>query len=522
MMTTIELKTIMIEKICPTCNKQFQAKRTSVRFCSKTCAQHHPSVLEKMQSSKQKTYDKKYGGLHPMQTEKTVNNFKDSIFKKYGNDYFTNYLVKKTKETNLKTHGDENYNNVEQIKKTCLERYGVENYVYTDEYKEKSKNTCMEKYGVDHPSKSRSYKISHSENMFEKFSTNERFINFTPKFTLDDYRGVTTKFNEKYPFECKRCKLLELHDISDGKPPRCNNCDVEPFSYFEKEVFEFIKELLGNDVIVIQNDRMTLYPKEIDILIPSLKIGIECDGLYWHSEILGKKNKTYHLNKTRNSIVKEIRLIHIFENEWKFKNEIVKSILKNILIPIKNTIYARKCIVHKPTREEYKNFILKNHIQGMDNPSIIYALKFNDEIVSVMSFCKSRFDRKQQYELSRFCNSLNVNVIGGASRLFKRFIDEYRPNGVVSYSDKRYFSGNLYQTLGFTFEKNTTPNYFYITDSYQNTKSRMSFQKHKLHRILPIFDNTLTEWENMKNNGFDRIWDCGHSKWIVKFNYLSE
>jgi hypothetical protein len=75
------------------------------------------------------------------------------------------------------------------------------------------------------------------------------------------------------------------------------------------------------------------------------------------------------------------------------------------------------------------------------------------------------------------------------------------------------FDGMVYLNLGFTFVKNTTPNYWYISNDYKSLYNRMMFQKHKLKKMLPVFDDKLTEWENMKNNNFDRIWDCGNGKW---------
>jgi hypothetical protein len=506
----------MIDKVCPTCESSFKAKRNSTIFCSKSCAQRNQNTKNKIIESQKAASIEKYGVDHPMKNSNVVSNFKKSMIEKYGVEHAlqSKSFVEKSFKSKLEKYGVGNYNNVKQARETCLRKYGVPNYSLTDEYVEKTKITCLKKYGVDHPSKSKVYKISHSENMFTKFMSNERFVNFVPKFTLDEYRGVTPRFNRRYPFECKRCGLETLCDISNGKPPRCSKCDTTPLSYFEKEVYEFIRGCVKKETSVIQTDRTTLYPKEIDILIPDLKLGIECDGLYWHSEILGKKNKVYHSSKTMGAMVKEIRLVHVFENEWKFKGNIVRSILKNILGLVDFRLFARNCVIVVPTRDEYKKFVVDNHIQGMDNPSVIYGLKYGDEIVSVMSFCKSRFDRKYQYELSRFCNVLNTSVIGAASRLFKHFIDTHKPTSVVSYSDRRYFSGEIYMKMGMLFVGNSPPNYYYIVDGYQNVKNRMSFQKHKLKRILPIFDNNISEWENMKLNGFDRIWDCGNSKWV--------
>ena len=155
-------------------------------------------------------------------------------------------------------------------------------------------------------------------------------------------------------------------------------------------------------------------------------------------------------------------------------------------------------------------------MQGVDNSSVRLGLFYENELISAMTFGKSRYDKKVQYEMYRFCNKLNTNIVGGASKLFSFFVNTYDPQSIISYSDRRYFDGILYVKLGFKFIQNTTPNYFYIFNNYTTLKSRISFQKHKLKKILPIFDPLLTEWENMKNNGFDRIWDCGNGKWVWK------
>jgi hypothetical protein len=131
-----------------------------------------------------------------------------------------------------------------------------------------------------------------------------------------------------------------------------------------------------------------------------------------------------------------------------------------------------------------------------------------------MTFVKSRFDKKIEWEMSRFCSKMGHTIVGGSSKLFNYFIKTYKPNTVVSYSDRRYFSGETYVKLGFNFNSNTPPNYHYIIDNYDTLQSRINWQKGKLERKLLSFDKSISEWENMKMNNFDRIWDCGHSKWI--------
>ena len=68
--------------------------------------------------------------------------------------------------------------------------------------------------------------------------------------------------------------------------------------------------------------------------------------------------------------------------------------------------------------------------------------------------------------------------------------------------------------LGFIFKGVTSSNYHYFNNNdTMSLYSRMKFQKHKLSNLLESFDVKLTEWENMTNNGYNRIWDCGQTRW---------
>lgn len=44
-----------------------------------------------------------------------------------------------------------------------------------------------------------------------------------------------------------------------------------------------------------------------------------------------------------------------------------------------------------------------------------------------MSFGKSRFNRKFEYELIRFASKLDMSIVGGASKLLSHFKMEYSP-----------------------------------------------------------------------------------------------
>jgi hypothetical protein len=272
-----------------------------------------------------------------------------------------------------------------------------------------------------------------------------------------------------------------------------------------------VEELNGKTVN--RNNRTVLDGKELDFYIPELNFAIEYNGLYWHRE--GPKvSKNYHLEKTIKCEEKGIRLIHIFETEWLHKQNIVKSILRQSLGGQVAKIHGRECEIKSVPRSEKKKFLEQCHIQGDDKSSVAYGLYYKGNLVSLMTFCKSRFDKKVEWEISRFCNALNTKIHGGASKLFSIFLEDYKPSTVVSYSDRRYFRGEVYKALGMQFIKNTSQGYHYISPDYKTLFNRQMFQKNKLANKLEKFDPALSEWENMKLNGFDRIWDCGHSKWV--------
>ena len=289
----------------------------------------------------------------------------------------------------------------------------------------------------------------------------------------------------------------------------CPKCSCNS-SKLETELFEFIKNNITDDVV--KGERSVLNGKEIDIYSPSYKIGIEFNGLYWHNE--SKVDRRYHLNKTNDCAQNKVRLIHIFEDEWVNKNDIVKSMLLNAFGKTSNRIYARKCIVKEISSKDKRGFINKNHIQGDAVSSINLGLYYNDELVSVMTFCKERINlgrkhEEKSYELLRFCSKLNTSVIGGASKLFKHFIELTKPNKVVTYSDNRWAKGATYEKLGFNFIRNSEPNYFYIVNGKR--ENRFKYRKDKL--VSEGFDKNKSEHEIMIERGIYRIYDCGCKVW---------
>jgi hypothetical protein len=227
------------------------------------------------------------------------------------------------------------------------------------------------------------------------------------------------------------------------------------------------------------------------------------------------KDKNYHLNKTVECEKKGIQLIHIFEDEWLYKQDIVKSRVKNILGLTENRIYARKCVIKEVSSKESKEFLNKNHIQGsINNSNVRIGLYYNNELVSLMTFGSLRKSMGSvsvdgSYELYRFCNKLDSSVIGGADKLLKYFIKVYQPNKVISYADRRWSQGDLYEKLGFKFIANSKPNYFYVLN--HKREGRFNYRKDIL--IKEGFDKDKSEHQIMLGREIYRIYDCGAKKY---------
>ena len=488
----------IVKATCPTCETVFEYKKYKPKkYCSKSCAANSPDVKEKNRQGVQNTFNEKYGG-HAMKTKETQERHKNSMSEKYGKEY----------AMQVKSIQD-------KAKRTTVQNYGVENVLSANSpLREQIKQIWIDRYGVDNPGKadevisrrSKRKQENHYTDLSALFAAN----NLTWLIQPDEYEGY--HFSKSYKFRCNKCSNTFDSTVYVPNNVFCELCHPDKKNTGEKSLLDFLNSEL-NGKVISRNNRTILNGKELDFYIPDLNIAIEYNGLYWHKESV-RVSKNYHLEKTQACEEKGIKLIHIFENEWLQKQNIVKSIVRQTLGGFVAKIHGRECDIKKVDSNTKKDFLNNCHIQGNDKSSVAYGLFYKGTLVSIMTFCKSRFDKKCEWEISRFCNALNTKIHGGASKLFNVFLHDYSPNSIVSYSDRRYFSGDVYSKLGMKFESYTPQGYYYISPDYKALFNRQMFQKNKLAERLEKFDPKMSEWENMKNNGFDRIWDCGHSKWI--------
>lgn len=299
-----------------------------------------------------------------------------------------------------------------------------------------------------------------------------------------------------------------IHVVGKGFCPSC----TEFVSSYEKEIADLMS---SNCIKVDTSYRKFNGIKEVDIVAHDHRIGIEINGLYWHSDLF--KSKTYHIDKTNKMKELGYRLIHIFEDDWLNKKDICKSIILNACGKSKYKIYARECTIREVSNIEANKFLIDNHIQGGSISKVRIGLYYEDELVSLMSFsslrkCLGSSASDDCYELIRFCSKKFTNVIGGASRLFSFFNKNYSPKLIISYSDKSRSSGNLYKILGFTAVHDTKPNYFYTRGGQRF--NRFKFRKSELIKLGA--KDTDTEKDFMKNLGYNRVYNCGCTKFEYK------
>lgn len=455
----------------------------------------------------------KYGTSNPFQSTICKEKRNITMIKKYGSSSpIQNKNIRtKIENTNIIRYGVKNpFQNKNIINKIVENRDYVSIVKKTKETLEKTHNvSCALQLKTTRENLLASRRSDILNGLFRGNRLNDKV---SPLFTESQYIDVITE----YEWKCNSCSTIFKDHLDDGRIPRCNIC--YPYiidSKYEYEIIDFIKTFYTGNII--HGNRQILHGKELDIYIPNNNLAIEFNGLYYHSELTGNKDKNYHLNKTNECEKLGIRLIHIFEDEWRSKKEIVKSRLRHILGGCTSKIFARKCKVKILDSAESNIFLDKNHLQGKDNSAIRLGLFYNNELISVMTFGKLRkalgqCSKSGKYEMYRYCSALNISAIGGANKLFSYFIKNYTPLSVISYADKRWSNGDLYEKIDFKFLSTSTPSYFYTKDHYKKYH-RFNFRKSELSKKLSIFNPCLSEWENMKLNGYDRIWDCGNFKY---------
>lgn len=499
------------------------------QYCSTKCMQSDPNIVNKRRN----TNLKRYGVTSFAQTDQ----FKEEASKPWTDEKKAKYK--------------------ESYTKTAIEKYGVEHFSKTDEYLIKRTQTNQERYGVDNVGQSEEKKAKIKEtsianNGYHGFFSSEAGLDFcrnnnpmqNPEIRE---RAVITRLKRDYAHvDLEFVDILINKDLNRFQKyirnvaEQCNknryaiarkigisySCLNNYFRHYgmrdefnlvnqntsaqELDILAFVKEHCPD---AFGSDRTILEGKEIDILIPSKNLGIEVNGIWAHSEYEGKKYPTFHLEKTELAESKGIQLLHILESEWadEVKQEIWKSIILNKLGMTIDRIYARKCELKEITATESRQFLNKNHLAGFRPASKHLGLFHNDQLVSVMSFGKSLYQKKETWEVVRFASLINTIVVGALSKLVKHSgIDN-----LICYADRRFSSPltGAYSTVFNNFET-TTPNWFGFRHGERVLSHRLSYTREKVMGMLgESYNPELSVFDNMIVNKYDRIWDSGNIKY---------
>lgn len=359
---------------------------------------------------------------------------------------------------------------VESCRTTSLNRYGVTSPFCLEEVKDKIKQTKQQKYG------------------------DENFCN------RDKARATTKiKYGKEYLFQTDEFKEHNYLKLKERFSEPNFHIKLGFESNGEKEVREFLNSF-GHS---FKKTRGLIYPLEIDMYDETLRLAVEYNGLYWHSEKY--VNNSYHFKKYRMLKDKGIKLITIFEDEWLFSKEKVKSFLLASIGNFEQRLYARNCVVHSLDKRMAKQFIETFHLQGAPNQiQDAYGIFHKDDLLGVVSYGKHHRNNTD-IVLNRLVFKNGIQVVGGASKLILNSIKKY--DTVTTWSDNRWSTGEIYRTIGFEKVLDIPPDYFY-TKNNQYKITKQSQQKSRTG-----CPPELTEHSFALQNGLFRVYDCGKIKW---------
>lgn len=489
-------------------------------LCEKYDVESNISQSSEIQEKIRDRAREQYGVDHPNQRPEVIQAHKDGMVAKFG--YESPQQVPEIRQ---------------RTKETVRQIYGVDNVMQSEEAKAEMVRRSRESSGVDWPAQ-------RPELIAQR--TQKLRMNFAESIQDEDAKSRYLKFKENpkaylqsLPEKPTLASLYKSLGYSDSttvwstiEDNGIQDLIDHRYSVMESEVHDFIKALIPSVNIQMRNRRV-IAPMELDLYLPDYNIAIECNPTYTHnstappySENNEVMSPQYHKQKSDLCRKQGVFLFHIFGYEWANKRSVMESMLANLLGVTARKIYARNTYVDVVSYKEATAFLNANHRQGYMTSKIRLGLrvKGTDELVSLMTFNKPRkgigknSNDVLEWELGRFCNVLNTNVVGGASKLFKYFIKNYEYSKIVSFSDVAHTKGNLYDILGFTAVSESSPGYVWVnlfTDMYL---TRTACQKNNLRKLFN--DSTIdieskTEAMIMAEYGFVQVFDCGVIRWEV-------
>jgi len=443
--------------------------------------------------------------------------------------------MKKIKETNLKKYGSEspfgNKKVQEKAKVTVQQKYGVDNISQLDEIKNRKKDTCKRNFGVTVPLKSPIVMETLRNTNLMRYGVENVFQNNAIRDKIKEtswHRYGTEHANqnkEAMVFLLNKEWLTEQHNVHKQTIGQialglgvCNDTITTYFkkhkiatithsrSIAERDIATWI-ESLGIDIVTNTKKIIGL---ELDIYIPQYKLAIEYNGLYYHSTAQGK-DSNYHLNKTQLCEAQGIRLIHIFEDEWRDQQQKCKDTLLHLMNRSKKGVYARNTTIREINWPTARKFLNQYHLlnAGSCGNKRIGAYDNNDNLIGVMVFGQTNNEHGDSsvVELKRFVTNKKNNP-GLGSKMFKHAIRTFGYNEIIAYVDRRWFTGLVKQHIGFVRVGYTKPALWW-TD-YTNRQHRRFISKKDL--VAKGHPAHLSKSKILESIGYDTIWDSGKVK----------
>ena len=378
----------------------------------------------------------------------------------------------KTAKTNMKKYGNSCSLNNEIVNykknKTWLKKYGCNHIFQNEKIKLKIQNTLRKKHNNDlitnqgqvHLTKDIIEKINSKEFLYNEYVINKKTYSEIARDV-----GVSTR-------------TIWLHAKSFNIQSRTSSFR----SSYENDIMSFIP----SNFIILKNVKDIIPPYELDLYLPDYKLAIEFNGIYWHSHNNEKNNViNRHYIKTKLCKRKNIKLLHIFENEWinKTKRQVWKSIINNKLN--KNiSLNINDCNIQDiKDINIINNFINDNSITCLDKFNLCVGLYNNNELLSILYGYY-----KNNKLISDFCTKNNHFIKNSKKELIDFFIQKYKPYKIITKIDLRYNDITDYEELNMKYIRYEKPTFMYI----KNNK----FYGEK--NINPIFENE-----------YRKIWNCG-------------
>jgi hypothetical protein len=427
-------------------------------------------------------------------------------------------IIQKKRDNSVLLYGVSNPNQLDSIKSkainTNLQRYGVIHPMLLPKFQQKVRRTNVERYGVDYIQQEENFKQKTKATNLQKFSREHPTQTHITEDALNKLNDPEWLFHQHVELKQPLTQIAERVGVNDTTVGRyLTKFGIETKHFHESVGQNQISQfLISNGLKVETNVRNIIAPLELDIYLPEYKIAIEYCGLYWHSEQLGK-NSTYHYNKYKLCLDKNIRLFTIYEDEWFTKQTTIQDmLLHNLNRSTKSRVFARKLSIKMVGVNEKKRFFEQYHLQGDGPGSINIGLFEDNSLVACISVIQNKGG---VLLINRYATS--KIVVGGFSRLLSALKKQYEWNVIETFADLRYSQGQLYLSVGFKNVKQLKPDYYYIKNNIRYHK--FNFRRKYLPLRLDNFDSSLSEKQNCDANGILRLWDCGKIKFQIFKNW---